>query len=362
MACSGVVVTVDRVEAWAVHGVELPYGDEPVSWWVDGSGAVHDRPVADADPLPGRFVLPGLADAHAHPAVGSGPAGLVPLGAPAVRANLTAWARAGITLVRDVGSAGGLTLQLGPRPGLPTLQAAGRFLAPAGRYFPDLLDAPADEAGLVDAAMAEIGRGAAWVKVIADFPDLAAGTDAQPTYPIGAIERLVAAAHQAGARVAVHSTVPDAGQLVAAGVDSVEHGFGLDEDAVRDMAGRGTAWTPTIGALLALRDAPGITPQRRRRFEEGRARIAELLPLAVRLGVPVLAGTDVTGSIPQEVALLARLGLTPQDALAAASTWPRRFLRGPAAADIVTYHHDPREDPGQLHHPAAVVAGGVRLR
>ena len=348
--------------AWAVHGVELPFGDEPVSWWIDGSGAVHDQPIADADPLPGPFVLPGLADAHAHPAIGSGAGGLVPLDAHAAQANLTAWAQAGITLVRDVGSAGGLTLQLGSGPGLPAVQAAGRFLAPAGRYFPALLDAPVDEAGLVGAALAEIGRGAAWVKVIADFPDLAAGTDAQATYPAGAIARLVSVAHQAGARVAVHSTVPGAGQLVAAGVDSVEHGFGLDEDALRNMAGRGTAWTPTIGALLAMLDAPGITPQRRRRFQEARARIAELLPLAVRLGVPVLAGTDVTGSIPREVALLAQLGLEPQDALAAASTWPRRFLGAAVTADIVTYHHDPRTDPDQLARPAAVVVNGTRLR
>ena len=85
-------------------------------------------------------------------------------------------------------------------------------------------------------------------------------------------------------------------------------------------------------------------------------------PLAVRLGVPVLAGTNLTGSIPREVALLAQMGLEPKDALAAASTWPRRFLGAPGAADIGTYHHDPREDPGQLAHPAAVVAGGIRLR
>jgi len=350
------------MRAWAVHGVELPFGDEPTSWWIDGSGEVHDRPVAGADLLPGGYFLPALVDAHAHPAVGSGPAGLVSLDARAARANLTAWAQAGITLVRDVGSPRGLTLQLGSAPGMPALQAAGRFLAPAGRYFPDLLDAPVDEAGLVVAALAEVGRGAAWVKVIADFPDPAAGTDAQPTYPSGAIARLVAAAHQAGARVAVHSTVPDAGQLVAAGVDSVEHGWGLDADAVRDMADRGTAWTPTVGALLALLDAPGLTPGRRHRFQDGRTRIAELLPLAARLGVPVLAGTDVTGSIPREVALLAQMGLEPERALAAASIWPRRFLGAPAAADIVTYHHDPRQDPGQLARPAAVVAAGVRLR
>jgi imidazolonepropionase-like amidohydrolase len=205
------------MKAWTVHGVALPFGDEPASWWIDGSGAVHDRSVAGADLLPGGFVLPGLVDAHAHPAVASGPAGLVPLAASGARANLVAWARAGITLVRDVGSAGGLTLRLGSGPGLPALQAAGRFLAPAGRYFPDLLDAPVDEAGLVDAAVAEIGRGAAWVKVIADFPDLAAGTDAEATYGIDAIARLVAAAHEAGARVAVHATVPGTGQLAACG-------------------------------------------------------------------------------------------------------------------------------------------------
>jgi imidazolonepropionase-like amidohydrolase len=348
--------------AWAVRGVDLPFGDEVAAWWIDASGAIRDRPVPDAERLPGGFVLSGLVDAHAHPAVGSGPAGLVALDEGAALHNLVAWARSGITLVRDVGSPGGLTLDLTGRPGLPALQAAGRFLAPAGRYFPDLLRAPVDEADLVGCALAEIGRGATWVKVIADFPDPAAGTDTAATYRIEAIARLVAAAHGAGARVAVHSTLPGAAALVGAGVDSVEHGFGLDERAIHDMAGRGTAWTPTVGALLALLDAPDMPPGRRRRLQGGVARVAELLPLAARLGVPVLAGTDVTGSIPGEVALLARMGLEPKDALAAASTWPRTFLGAPAAADIVTYHHDPREDPSELSRPAAVVAGGTRLR
>jgi imidazolonepropionase-like amidohydrolase len=265
-------------------------------------------------------------------------------------------------LVRDVGSPGGVTLEIGSAPGMPTLQAAGRFLAPAGRYFPDLLGEPVAETGLVSCALTEVGRGAAWVKVIADFPDLAAGTGPEPTYPAGAIGQLTAAVHRAGARVAVHSTLPDAGPLVAAGVDSIEHGIGLDEAAIREMARRGTAWTPTIGALRTLLDAPGLPPARRQGLQQGLERLAGLLPLAARLGVPVLAGTDVTGSIPREVALLSRMGLEPKDALAAASTWPRRFLGAPAAADIVTYHHDPRDDPGQLKNPAAVVASGTRLR
>jgi hypothetical protein len=91
------------------------------------------------------------------------------------------WAQAGITLVCDVGSPRGLTLEFRPGPGLSAVQAAGWCLAPAGRYFPDLLDAPVDEAGLVGAAVVEIRRKAAWVKVIADFPHVAAGTDAEAT-------------------------------------------------------------------------------------------------------------------------------------------------------------------------------------
>jgi imidazolonepropionase-like amidohydrolase len=350
------------VQAWAAQGVALPFGDQPASWWIDASGSIQDRPVANADLLPGGFILAGLVDAHAHPAVGAGPTGPVALDESAARANLVAWARTGITLVRDVGSPRGMTLELTSGPAMPVLQATGRFLAPAGRHFPELLGAPVAEADLVSCALAEIGRGATWIKVIADFPDLAAGTDAEATYRIDSIAELVAAVHDAGARVAVHSTLPDAGQLVAAGVDSIEHGLGLDEHAITEMANRGTAWTPTLGALQALLEAPDMPPGRRRRLQEGRARVAELLPLAARLGVPVLAGTDVSGSIPREVALLAQMGLEPDQALAAASIWPRRFLGAVATADIVTYHHDPREDPGQLADPAAVVAGGTRLR
>jgi imidazolonepropionase-like amidohydrolase len=350
--------------AWAVHGVELPYGEEAGLWWVDASGSLHDRPVLGAEHLPGGYFLAGLVDAHAHPGVGAGPAGLVPLDRASARANLIAWAQGGITLVRDVGSPRGLTLEMHSEAGMPEVRAAGRFLAPRDRYFPGLLGVPVEEPELVSAALAEVGRGARWVKVIADFRDLAAGgVEAEPTYPIESIARLVAAVHEAGARIAVHSTLADAGQLVAAGVDSVEHGFGLDEAAVTEMARRGTAWTPTIGALLALLDSPGMPPEHRARLQQGRERVAELLPLAVWLGVPVLAGTDVTGSIPREVAMLTRMGLAPNDALAAASVWPRQFIGADATtADVVTYHHDPRDDPDQLRDPAAVVAGGTRLR
>jgi Amidohydrolase family len=349
------------VAAWAFDGIELPFGSAPRQWWISESGSVHDRPVPDAEILPGRYLLAGLADAHAHPAVGLGLSGPVALDKAAALDTLRAWARSGITLVRDAGSPRGITLELEREERLPVLQAAGRFLAPPGRYFPELLGDPVPGSELVSCGLAELGRGATWVKVIADFPNLAAGTGPEPTYPIELIAELTAAVHQAGGRVAAHSTTARAAELVAIGVDSIEHGTELDEAAIREMAARGAAWTPTLSAMLAALDNPGLPAERRRYLEQARERLSALLPLAVSLGVPVLAGTDAAASISQEVALLARLGLQPAEALAAASTWPRQYLGAAATSDIVTYHHDPRDDPDELTRPAAVIAGGTRL-
>jgi imidazolonepropionase-like amidohydrolase len=321
---------------------------------------VQDRPIPAAEALPGRYLLPGLADAHAHPAVGHGPSGPVALDKAAAQDTLRAWARSGITLVRDAGSPRGITLEI-EGEGLPVIHAAGRFLAPPGRYFPELLGDPVPGPDLVSCGLAELGRGATWVKVIADFVNLATGGGTEPAYPIELIAELTAAVHQAGGRVAAHSTSAFAAELVAIGVDSIEHGTELGEAAIRDMAARGTAWTPTLCGTVAMLDNPSVSGQERRYLEGARERLLALLPLAVSLGVPVLAGTDAEGSIPQEVALLARLGLQPAEALAAASTWPRAYLGAAATSDIVTYHHDPRDDPDELARPAAVIAGGTRL-
>jgi imidazolonepropionase-like amidohydrolase len=80
-----------------------------------------------------------------------------------------------------------------------------------------------------------------------------------------------------------------------------------------------------------------------------------------------MTGTDVAGTIPQEVALLARLGLAPAAALAAATTRARRFLGRTdlvdgEPADLVSYDDDPRDDPAVLSRPVAVVVRGVRIR
>jgi imidazolonepropionase-like amidohydrolase len=350
---------------WSVRAVPLPDGDRPADLWIDADGCLATEPVPGAEPLPGRYVAPGLVDAHAHPAVGPGPAARDSAG---TLGELAAWAASGVGLVRDTGSPGGSVLSLDPGPGLPRLQAAGRFLAPAGRYFPALLPEEVPQQRLTELALAELARGARWVKVIADFPPVADGAPSgppAPTYSAEAVEAMIIAVHAAGGRVAAHVTTDAVARLVRAGVDSVEHGTALDESALRLMAQAGTAWTPTLCAVLAV---PGTASEAaRRRVAEYRERLGALLPLAHRLGVPILTGTDVAGTLAREVALLAEHGLAPAAALAAATTTGYRFLGEPfdepgRPATLVTYQHDPREDLAILTSPSAVLIDGVRVR
>ena len=254
---------------WSVRAVPLPDGDRPADLWIDAAGCVSAAPVPDAEPLPGRYVAPGLVDAHAHPAVGPG---LTPRDDDETMTELAAWAAAGVALVRDTGSPGGSVLSLDLGPGLPRLQAAGRFLAPAGRYFPALLPEEVPEQRLTELALAELARGAKWVKVIADFPPVVDGSlsgPAGPTYSPEAVEAMTAAVHAAGGRVAAHVTTDAVAQLVRAGVDSVRawhrarrvHAAvdgagrdGLDADAVRSA--RGARYRTREGPAAARR-VPG---------------------------------------------------------------------------------------------------------
>ena len=359
--------TVGWVTAWRVRASLLPDGDL-VEAGITEHGQWTVRPAAGAEELPGRFILPGLVDAHCHLSVGMaagrGPAALAP---EAMRANLRNAHAAGITAIRDTGSPGSVTLRMLATGDGAGLQACGRFLAPAGRYYPGLhVPVPPDQ--LVAAALAELRAGATWIKVIADFPFPGPAEESlapSPTYPLDDIRRLVEAVHDAGARVAAHSTTGYVTELIAAGVDSVEHGTALDEAGIESLAARGGAWTPTLCATTGARDDD--SPARQKAGLELRERLRYLLPIAAACGLTIMTGTDVVGSIPREVALLAELGLPPRAALAAASTSARKFLgftslHDGEPADLVAYSSDPRDDPAVLGQPAAVFMAGTRLR
>jgi imidazolonepropionase-like amidohydrolase len=354
--------------SWFVDALPLPDGDQPADLWIDDAGRLAADPLTGAERLPGRYVLPGLVDAHAHPTAGWTPAGPAALAPAQALATLRAWAESGVCVVRDTGSPGGMALDLTPDPGLPRLQAAGRFLAPAGQYFPALLTEGVPQERLTDLALAELARGARWVKLIADFPAVTDGKPSgrpTPTYSADAVAAMIAAVHAAGGRVAAHVTTSLVGELVQAGVDSVEHGTALGEADLRRMAETGAAWTPTLTAVLAL--PAGAPESAQRRVADYRQRLPDLLAHAHRLGVPVLTGTDTVGTVAGEIALLAQYGLEPAAAMAAATTTGYRFLGEPFGqpgqlATIVTYESDPRDDLSVLSSPSAVLIDGVRVR
>ncbi len=336
---------------WRAEGIDVSTG-EAVELEDPGSG----EPIT----VPGRFLLPGLVDAHAHLSLAF--AEEHEHGRPeTVAANLAAQLAAGVLVVRDVGAVPGCWVGGPHHPReAPLVLAAGRFLAPPGRYIPGLYEG-VDE--LLEAAIVEIGRGARWLKVIADFPTALPPApdqllDPPRTFDIERIAELVDLAHSFGVRVAAHTTGRIADELVDAGVDSIEHGTSMTPAAIDALGRRGGAWTPTLSATCMAFGGD---------VERAHRQLGEHLEAAVDAGVVILAGTDTTphGSVWQETVHLAAC-IGPERALAAAS-WAARDWLGITTdpgdpLSVVTYDADPRDDPDTLSRPTAIIHAGHRVR
>jgi hypothetical protein len=310
-------------------------------------------------------VLAGLVDAHVHLSLDFSGGGLPPGDPELLRRNREAHLHAGVLLARDVGAPTGVHTG-GDHADGPLVLAAGRFLAPAGGYLPGLYE-PVPPEDLLTSALNELAHSDGWVKLVFDFPEHFTGpasfVEARPNYDAGLLTQVCAAVHERGARVAAHVSGPgDSALAVAVGVDSIEHGVDIAEADLAALGARGGAWTPTLTTVLgSLGDSP-LASALGERF-------GHLLRVARRAGVCVLAGTDATphGSLADEVALMASLGLDPAHALAAASVDARRYLGRPGLevgrpVDLVTYADDPRDDPAALRRPVAIVRAGRRVR
>jgi len=181
---------------------------------------------------------------------------------------------------------------------------------------------------------------------------------------------VTAAAHARGARVTAHAgNLPGARAAVGGGVDSIEHGFELDTDVVRDMVARGTRLVSTLAVMRSWQTFATTTRIDRFTSAEGRRRIAarhEAARASVRLahatGVPIAAGTDFGGGslranqLAWEVESLVEAGLEPWEGLAAATWRGGELLGEPEAgvireggpADFVLVHGDPLVEPAAL--------------
>jgi imidazolonepropionase-like amidohydrolase len=352
-----------------VRGVLLPDEEERDLWVVDGRLTFEPASGAD-DVATGGWVVPGLVDAHCH--IGLGPHG--PIEDPVDLQNQArADTAAGALLVRDAGSPVD-TRFLDGEPDVPRIVRCGHHIARPKRYSPNIA-VEVDPHQLSDTVAKEAAGGHGWVKLVGDWIDRAEG-DLTPLWPGDALRAAVERAHEAGARVAVHTfgeeALPD---LIDAGVDSVEHGTGLTEDLVPRLAASGAALVPT---LINIDNFPAIAEAARAKFPIYADRMDRLhgtararVRAAYEAGVPIYCGTDAGGlvahgRVADEILALHDAGLPTEAALAAGSWAAHHWLGHPglaegAPADFVVYDRDPRADLTVLRSPVRIVLRGAVL-
>lgn len=355
-----------------VRGVVLP-DDQVTDLWLVGD-RVSREPVPGAETvLDGGFILPGLVDAHCHIGIARG---AVPIGSLAQARELALQDRdTGVLALRDAGSPYPYP-QLDDDPQLPRLARAGRHVAPIKRYLRDVgIEVPAGQVAATVTEQAAAGNG--WVKLVGDWIDRDAG-DLAPAWDAETMAGAVAAAHAAGVRMTAHTFSEEAvATLVRAGIDCVEHGTGLSEDLIDEMARRGTALVPTMINIATFDDIAARAEQRFPVYAEHMRALQRRFPAVVRAaveaGVPVYAGTDAGGGIDhgliadELLRLHRQAGMDPADVLRAASWGAREWLGFPGLAhgglaDLVGYDADPRADLRVVREPNRIILRGQVIR
>jgi imidazolonepropionase-like amidohydrolase len=346
--------------------------------------------------LSGATVLPGLIDAHTHltmePKFGYETLAIsVPrealLGAKNARLTLLA----GFTAVRNVGARGFTDVALrdainaGDVPG-PRLLVSGPALSITGGHCDNNLlpseyhavsDGVADGVAAVQHKVREnIKYGADLIKVCATGGVLSLGDNPQHSqFAEEELKAIVADAHRLGRKVAAHAHGAEGIRWAAeAGVDSIEHGSYIDDAGIAVMKQHGTFLVPTLYLGDWMMDNAGLThlpPPLLAKAQEVIPAARKNLAHAFASGVKVAFGTDAAvyphGLNAHEFAVMVRLGLTPLQAIQAATVnaadllgWPGKVgtLEPGAWADMVAVDGDPVKDVTTLERVKFVMKGG----
>lgn len=243
----------------------------------------------------------------------------------------------GIGVIRDAGDAYGVNCRLcdfAAALGI-TLISAGKAIRKAGRYgsFMALeIAGPAE----IEAAVAAVAEDSGALKIVlSGIIDFANGkVKGEPQFTLDELRQLVDAGHRRGLKSFVHCSGEDALKLaVAAGVDSIEHGFFMTPAILEAMAAKQIAWTPTfIPVEFQYRepqygnwDAP--TREKLRAILDNHA---HCLRLAAEYGVAVMTGSDAGSfgvrhgyGLLEELKLMRQAGMSLEAVLAAATNVPR---------------------------------------
>jgi imidazolonepropionase-like amidohydrolase len=375
-----------RHEGWTV----LVEGDRIVAAGAPAATGAPDG--ARTIDLPGATLLPGLIDLHTHlllhpyderswdDQVLRDPESLrVARAVVAAKRTLAA----GFTTLRDLGTEGAGEADVGLRraieegiiPG-PRLVCVTRAIVARGTYGPtgfhsgccvpqgaEEVDGPES---IVRTTRTQIARGADWIKVYADYR-YGPANDARPTFSQDELALIVRVAHDAGVPVAAHASTAEGMRRAAlAGVQTIEHGNEGTADVFAVMAERGVAYVPTLAAYEALERIRGLSSDhpivvaKRAAFAAARAS-----------GVTIANGSDIGvfphGENARELELLVEHGLTPAEALRAATSTAANVLRrsdlgivaAGARADLVCLRGDPTTAIASLRDVMLVLKNGV---
>ncbi len=314
-----------------------------------------DTPTLD---LAGQTLLPGFIDCHVHIMWNPDPTAPQPRFSSIPARGLGYWNSRGllyaVNACRMTLEAGFTTIQDLNAPNDPVFAlrdslAAGEFIGPrllasgmcithTGGHGTELLNGE-DVAYIADGAddvfkavRKQLNAGADVIKIMGGTrPALSAPYRGRQGYTIDEMQPGIEEAHRAGVRVAAHAHSDTQGikNCIRAGVDSVEHGFPLDEEGAEWMIERGTFLVPTLSVNPASLEAIARGIWTYKGSEAQVQRMAEAAPktieLAHRLGVKIAFGTDAAmplvmhGGNAREFELLVEYGLSPMEALLTAT-------------------------------------------
>lgn len=346
-------------------GPVLPSGDTVDLYVVDGR--VTFEQATGAERAASGWIVPGLVDAHNHLGLEDGGA----VDDAEIERQAVADRDSGVLLTRDCGSPAD-TRWVQEREDLPRLIRCGRHIARTKRYLRNYgHEVEPDELATYVAQEAVSSDG--WVKLVGDWISRESG-DLDPSFPAYAVSEAIATAHEHGAKVTAHCFGVDSlSPLLDAGIDCIEHGTGLREHHLAQMAANGVALVPTV---LQTDKFPEYVEAGRDRFpayattmETLHARRRDVLMAAYDAGIELYVGSDGGGSarhgcLHQEIQAMVDLGLPAEYVLGAASWRGRAWLGWNSGlgegdpADFVVYDRDPREDLSALASPVRVVLRG----